>query len=505
MKAKISAFDRFALALSPRWGLNRIRSRMAAEILARHYEAASGSRRTTGWPRSGADANSANGPALQTLRAHARDLDRNNAWARNSIRVVCDNTVGWGIRPKALGNESPNIAELWKRWGETTECDADGRLDFYGLQHLMLRTVVKSGEVLVRRRRRRAEDGLTIPLQLQVLEPDFLDATRDSPSSDSGGPIIQGVEFDKLGRRSAYWLFSQHPGSGLLGTTAASHPVPAEDVAHIYRIDRPGQVRGVSWLAAAIVNLKDFDEFEDASLMRAKIAACFVAFVTDVDASGSPLGQADAADPSVESFEPGMIKQLKPGQEVSFGTPPTLTDDGFSERTLRRISAAIGVTYEDLTGDYSQVNFSSARMARLAHWSHVNDWRWNMLVPQGCDVAWGWAMEAAMLAGLIESAPRAAWTPPPMPMLEPDKEGLALQRLVRVGAKTPDEMVREQGYDPDEHWAEYSASFKKLDQLGIVLDSDPRKTTQNGQVQQEAGSKPSNGAAAVAPPSDDGT
>jgi lambda family phage portal protein len=477
--------DRFALAVSPSWGANRVRARVIAQTLARHYEAASVGRRTSNWHRSSGDANTANGPALHMLRALARDLVRNNSWARNGLRVIANNTVGWGIAAKPVG-ASPEIAEAWRRWAESQQCDSEGRLNFYGIQSLAMRTIAESGEVLIRRRPRRAEDGLAIPLQLQVLEPDFLDTSKDGIIGQSGGPIVQGVEFDKLGKRAAYWLFDQHPGSSF--GASASKRVPASSILHVFFAERPGQVRGVSWLASAILNLKDFDEYEDASLMRQKIAACFAAFVTDVDGAGTTVGEANDQDPLVETLEPGLVSYLPPGRNISFANPPVAGDDGFSVRTLRRIAAGLGVTYEDMTGDFSQVNFSSARMGRLKHWSHVEDWRWNMLIPQLCDGVWGWAMEAAMVAGLASQAPAVEWTAPPKPMLEPDREGLALTRLVRAGAMTFDEMVRERGYDPDTHWSEYANGMKRLDELGIWLDSDVRRTSQAGLAQGRAGS-----------------
>jgi capsid protein len=154
---------------------------------------------------------------------------------------------------------------------------------------------------------------------------------------------------------------------------------------------------------------------------------------------------------------------------------------------LRRIAATIGVTYEDLTGDYSQVNFSSARMARMAHWANVHDWRWNMLIPQLCRGVWGWAMElSAGLEGWTET-PGAEWSPPPMPMLEPDKEGLAYSRLVRSGAMTLYQAIRERGEDPASHLAEIAEGNAKLDELGIWLDSDPRRTSAAGLTQARPG------------------
>jgi capsid protein len=223
------------------------------------------------------------------------------------------------------------------------------------------------------------------------------------------------------------------------------------------------------------------------------------ALVTDIDGSNPAIGIGGTdqnTGNAIDSFEPGMIIPLQPGKSVTVANPPAANDhQAYSATSLRGVAAGLGVTYEDLTSDYSQVNFSSARMARIAHYGDVNDWRWNMLIPQFCAPAWDYMLQALILAGEdVEDSP-AEWTPPPVPMIDPDKEGQSIMRMVRSGAMTPDEMVREQGYDPDLHWAEFAASMKRLDKLGIVIDSDPRHTTGQGQAQAPAKSEP-----AAAPP-----
>jgi hypothetical protein len=122
------------------------------------------------------------------------------------------------------------------------------------------------------------EDGLPVPFQLQVLEPDHLDNGKTEDMAD-GGYILQGIEFDALGRRRAYWLFPVHPGE-TRGRSLASRPVPARQVLHLFERLRPGQVRGVPWFAPVILKLRDLDDYDDAELMRKKIEACFAAFVT---------------------------------------------------------------------------------------------------------------------------------------------------------------------------------------------------------------------------------
>lgn len=484
MPPSTSWLDRAIGFLAPQVALRRLRARTAHDQLARvfrHYEGAATGRRTQNWYRVTTDANAAIGPSLAYLRNAARDLVRNNPYAESALSTIVDHTVGWGIVAS-----TPHA--VWEQWTTTTAIDADGRHDLAGLEKLVMRTVVESGEVLVRRRARRLEDGFPLPVQLQVLEPDFLDTTKDTASLPNGGQIVQGVEFDALGRRAAYWLYRSHPGSTVSVTSTtfsgASSRIPASDVIHIFKASRPGQVRGPSWFAPVLLRFKDFDEFEDATLMKQKIAACLAVITSDVDGSAQPLGTADDTEsPAVDSLEPGMIMNVPPGRDITVVQPPAVTDyQNFSKTTLRAIATGLGVSYEDMTGDYEGLPFSAARMSRLRHLAHVDDWRWRLLVPQFLNPVWGWAMEAADLMGLT-IAPATEWTVPPLPMIEPDKEGLAIQRNIRTGITTLSEEIRARGYNRDQFLDELQEDFKELDRRGLVLDCDPRKMTQAGQAQ----------------------
>lgn len=474
----ISGWDRFLMNVAPKWAMNRVRAKLAV----RNYEAASTGNRTSGWNRNSGDANAVLGRNITEIRMHARDLVRNNAWARRGVSVIANNTVGWGIVPKPVTDDAAAAAAIndaWSAWANSLECDAGGDLTFYGIQRSVMAQVAEAGEVLVRRI---LDKKAEFPLRLQLLEADFLDSSKDAPT-DSGGIIVQGVELDKRGKRVAYWLFPQHPGS--VRSAPKSERVPASEIIPVFRQDRPGQSRGMSWLAPVILTLKDLDEYEDATLVRQKVAAMFAAWVTKTE--DGMIGEPDATDSTVEEFGPGTISYLQPGETVEFSTPPVVSDfDAFTSANLRKVSQGLGVTFEDLTGDYSRVNFSSARMARLAHWTNIHDWRFNMLIPKLCDGVWAWFMEALALTEGAEFY-RASWTCPPMPMLEPDKEGLAYSRLVRAGVMTLSAVIREQGGDPVTHLDEYAADLKLLDSRGIKLDSDVRAVSQAGLTQVRAG------------------
>jgi lambda family phage portal protein len=493
---KLNWIDRAVGYFAPRRELRRLQARAALELARRHYEGAGTGRRTQGWRRSSGDANAVLGPALSRLRENARDLVRNNPYAESALSTIANHTVGYGIQAR------PNPANAsalgaWKAWAESTACDADGRHDFYGLQKLIMRTVAESGEVLVRRRLRRPEDGLPLPLQLQVLDPDFLDTSKDSALTNTGGRrIIQGVEYDGIGRRVAYWLFPEHPGS-VLSTARQSEPVPAESILHIFRSIRPGQVRGGSWFAPVLLRFKDFDEFEDATLMKQKIAACLAVITSDTEGSSTGLGTVDdTADPPIDSLEPGAILNVTPGRSVDIVQPPTVREyPDYTKNVLRAIGTGLGIPYEDLTGDYAEMNFSSARASHIKHWQgSVDEWRWQMLIPQFCNPAWAWAMEVAVVMRQVTGAvPRAEWSPPPIPMVDPVNEGLAYQRNIRTGIQSLSEVIRERGYDPKTLLEEMAADNELLDKLKLILDSDPRRMTQAGQAQAPLG-EPTRGA-----------
>ena len=143
-------------------------------------------------------------------------------------------------------------------------------------------------------------------------------------------------------------------------------------------------------------------------------------------------------------------------------------------------------------------------MSRIKHWARVEDWRWGMLVPQLCDPVWKWALDAAAIVDAKIPAGVAIpveWTAPAMPMIEPDREGLAYARNIRAGIQTLSEAIRERGYDPERMLTEYANDLKLLDKLGLLLDSDGRVMTQAGQLQGKAAPKaPPPAPAPAAPP-----
>lgn len=453
--------------ISPRQGFKRARYRAALDHL-RSYEGATAGRRSTGWNTSASSANADIAKDAKRLRENSRDLLKNNGYALRAISSLVANAIGTGI----YANVGP-YQSLWDRWVD--ECDADGDRDFFGLQELVARSAFESGEVFVRLRQRREEDGLSVPLQLQVLEADYLDTTK-SQTLPNGGFILQGIEVDALGRRAAYWMFPQHPGeSGLFQRELKSRRIPATSVLHVYEKTRPGQMRGVPRLAAAIVRLKDLADYEDAELVRKKIEACLAGFVTTSDESLT-LGTKRTEQGTgrrIEQFEPGMIEYLQPGEAVTFNTPSKSDGyGGYTQTQLRAIAASIGVTYEQMTGDLSMVNYSSMRAGLVEFRRMVQSWQWLTFIPQLCRPTFDAFKEQADISGRgLRQEVIAKWTPPKWEYVNPAEDVKSSKEAVMGGLKSLSECIREQGYEPMSVFTEISEERKQMQALGITVDT----------------------------------
>lgn len=315
--------------------------------LANHaYEGARFGRRLATWGTSPAGPNNAIFSSLNTLRARARELVRNDPQIDGGLDTLVANLVGAGITPRwQIGdsNLKAQIQELWSDW--VKEADADGVCDFHGLQALAARSMIEGGEVFIRFRARRIEDGLSVPLQLQVLEGDHLDESYHTVAPN-GNDIRMGIEFDRIGRRVAYHLFREHPGENFFTANASERVrIPTSQILHIYRPLRAGQKRGRSWLASVITTIHELNQFNDAELVRKKTAAMFGGFITEPpgeETGVSPLGKPaddDSEGRDVVAIEPGTFPILPPGiawrgHRSLFGNQPVPRPKGSASAEL---------------------------------------------------------------------------------------------------------------------------------------------------------------------------
>lgn len=496
-------FDRVIGWFSPRSLLQRKRARLWNAHLARKYEGADAGRRTKGWNTNNLSANAEIAIAQRRIRDRARDLVRNNPYAARGVQAITNNVVGRGILTNIkldtraeVSTKEKRINRIWKLWTQTPAVDYDEVSDFPSIQRLCMRAVVESGEVFVRRRpasRRKmvAPDGrkIDIPMtQLQILESDFLATDKNFSRLSNGNRLVQGIELDaNTGKRVAYHFYKEHPGGNTLvpASRFTTTRIPASEILHLYRIDRPGQLRGMSWLADIMLRLRDFDLYEDAQLKRQQCAAMFTAFVHDLEGLDEIEEEAEETELG-EKMEPGLIEMLPPGKDIKLSDPPGA--DNYKEYTsvvLRSIAAGLGISYEVMTGDLSDVNFSSARMGWLEMQRNIDTWRANIMINQFLRGVFSWfQQDMAVLGQNIDSA-RAIHTPPRREMIDPVKETQALKDAVRSGFKTISDAVSELGKDPDTHFTELAQDNQTLDDNNLILDTDPRKINKTGSKQKE--------------------
>jgi lambda family phage portal protein len=445
------------------------------------YDGAGHGRRLGNWYPSSSSINALLASSLSTLRTRSHDLVRKNPYAANAVDSIVSNCIGTGIKPQSKAKDSEfrkKIQQLWLRW--TDEADAAGLCDFYGLQSLVLRSIIESGECFVRMKIDKS--NATVPLKLQILESEHLDSSKDG-ALPNGNVVRSGIEFDKSGKRVAYYLYREHPGeSSLLSNlNIDSVRIPAKEILHIYKPLRPGQIRGEPWLSNVLLKLHELDQYEDAELVRKKTAAMFAGFVTRLDPDSEIFNeQSNSEGESLAGLEPGTMQLLNPGEDVKFSSPADVgsTYEAFIKQQLRAISVGLGITYEQLTGDLSGVNYSSIRAGLVEFRRKCGALQHNLIVFQLCRPVWMRWMELAILSDAVEipSDPTFSlvkWISQGFAWVDPQKEQRAQMNAVRCGFKSRAEVVSELGYDIEEIDAEIAADNERAKKLGLIFDSIP--------------------------------
>lgn len=493
-----NVLDRVIGWISPSAELSRLKARARVDAVAaggrREYAGATAGRRAGEWIRGGHDATAEARSAAKRLRESARSLVRDNSYAGLALEVWESHAAPIAARaqvdataPEAARAANEAIDLAWYEWSR--RADFNGLTDFNGLQCLIVRAIKQDGGILVRRWNAPARMRMQVPFQLQLLELDYLDDTRDRYLSDSGGFIRGGIEFDADGRRVAYWIFREHPGSDKPFTRLAepSVRVPADQILHIFEPLRAGQQLGASSYASVILRTRDIDGYEEAELVRKQTEACIAAFVEDAnpDTTETPTVGASVVDSNgdvVETFRPGMIPYLPPGRTVRFNQPSAT--GGFADylRTQHRgMAAGLGVPYELMTGDLSQVSFISGRMGLLSFRKMVRKLQNKVLIPQLLDPVWAWFVQYGQATQAIpDTRVWAKWVPPRWESIQPLEDAQADLTDMRSGARTFAQVVTERGGDPADQLREIAENNALMDELEIVLDSDPRNRTKTG-------------------------
>lgn len=478
----------------------------------RIYHAARQGRLTAGWGgnthNNSADAELSS--SLTTLRSRSRSLIRDNSYAKRAKRIVQDNVVGTGIGMQAsvkstrgtkLKRVNQEIEELFDYWGAAEFCHIGGRINFQAMERQLIGQVFEAGDVFIRLHPV-AAPGSPVPLQLELIEGERVADEYQAPflNPRPGNTVRMGVEMDEHHRPVAYHIRKLHPGNLTFpgAETDKVERVPAEDIIHLSLIDRWPQTRGEPWLHAVARRMNDVDGYSEAEIIRARTQALTNTAIETPQATTS-LGTEVEDDGSVTmALEPGIVKRLKPGEKLAHGesTSPNSALDPFMRYMLREIAAGVGVSYESLSRDYSQSNYSSARLALLDDrdlWRVLQGW----FIKEFRQRIHRVFMRQAVLARALSSVSVEAWAsdmvrysavrfkPRGWAWIDPQKEVQAYREAVNASFTTVGEVLAQggTGLDLEDLLEQRKEELDMMAEYGLVFETSPEFYTQQGKQQ----------------------
>ena len=406
---------------------------------------------------------------LPLVNARAKHLTRNNRHAKTAALNVPTDIVGSGIHP-TLPEEQ---ATVWKKWaGRRRRINTSKRLNWHGLQWLIVRSVMVTGESFVVMRRRRMSDLRdSVPLSVEIFDADGL---SDAPARGMRGRATfdQGREVGPNGRVLA-WHFRVDAGF-----RDRYIRVPASDVVHVYDPDDCAGRRGISWFSPVVIDLNELAGYQDSTAVRNHLHSKLTVITSDPNLNTMASGSGMLPD-----LEPGARVTVEPGRTVEAFTPPPNRDyRDFVKVNRDEIAMCLGAVPEDLSGDYRGMSWTVARASYLKHWTRNAGHRDRWLRPALEDIYdWAqWAMGGPSSGWL--DADDMDWRMPVKTAIDPDREGIANLRLVRAGFRSWSDIVKDSGRDPEKLMLEIAAEREKLEGLKIVVDSDPSKVSMTGQM-----------------------
>lgn len=396
-----------------------------------------------------------------------------NPFARKAMNALLNSVVGWGIKGVPAGSKS--LKATWAAWIKV--CDFYGRLDLYGLQELWARCMFRDGDVFIVSRFMKDTTG--IPLRLQTFDKGML------ATGKFGGNISGGIEYDADGRPSAYHFYRVRPGKlGFVGETVR---FPADEVVHLFHAEYVGQIEGISIYESVVKRLGDVEEGIEAEVVKNNIAACMVGYRyrpadanPDEDGSiGIPVDDDSISLPS-EEMVPGMVETLPAGEEIAFSNPPQAGSISDLARIALLASAAgVGTTYEQMTGDLSNVNFSSYRAGRLEFNRTVGRVQFLTFIPVALDRVWAWFLKAGIDFGRLPNKQvPITWTPPPIESIDRLGDAEADVLEMEAGLESRANLLAGRGYDEDEMIEQIAAGRKKAAADKLTFKGDLTDTGQ---------------------------
>lgn len=432
---------------------------------------------------------------LDKLRARSRDLCQNNDYARRFLGMVAANVVGGqGVILQARIYDGPGtpdegangaVERAYADWCRMGVCDVTGRLSFVDVQNLAVAACARDGEALIRIVRG-SSAGNAYGFALQVLDADRIDTQLVRAPENGRNEIKMGVELNAFGRPVAYWLRPYHPGEMWFaaGSQVGSHTrVPADEVIHLFRPERPEQVRGLPWMHAAMLRLNHLGAYEEAAVIAARVGASKMGFFTTPDGAAAGEDGEDEEDVPFTEVEPGAFGILPQGVEFAPFNPdyPHQMFEQFVKANLRGIASGMGVAYHALANDLTSVSFSSIRSGTLEErdqWMAIQKWFVDGLL-EAVFTEW---LRSALAFGQVrlengstlsvaklDKFAAHAWQPRRWQWVDPMKDMEANVLAVREGLKSRQQVCAELGQDFEDVLDQLQREEEMVAQRGLKL------------------------------------
>lgn len=494
----VNWLDRCIGYVSPSWGYRRHAWRNA---MRGFYDAGSGDRLNAGWTPVNASAEQTDAPQRDIIRARARDLERNSDIAEAIIGPLERNVVGTGIKVQAKvtksdGSEDDDlntqIEDLWEEWCRPMNCDVSGQQSFAEMQAMAMRRLEVDGGILFVKAY--TKDGV-VPFSLQPREVDELDTSVNSLPGIGRNRVWCGIELDDHNKPVAYWLKKYTPDGFWTGK---SERIEAQRIIFLWRKTRPTQIREMSPLARTATRVRDVNEFIEAVSVKERILACLSVFIKKQVPSGVGRGaRIDSKSGYLEkTISPGMIQELQPGEDIAAVAPSGQASNSkdFVTTQQRLAGSGQGLSYEAVSRDMSQVNYSSARQGLLEDQRTYGMWQ-QFLIEHFCKEVYTEFMISAMLANQLKIANfwqdkrrylKHVWIPPGWSWIDPLKEVAANEKALNTGQDTLARISAERGEDWRNVLKQRAKEIKMAKDLGIDLTGGAK----NAGSKQTAGGQP---------------
>ena len=443
---------------SPEAGARREAWRRNLEEM-RNYDAGNFDRLNAGWLAYNQSAEQTDRYSRDTVRARARDLERNSDMANSVIGAYKRNIVGLGVTLQArTPSEKLNdtIEAAWAEWCKRKNCDVTETQSFSQLTRMAVARKRVDGGILFKKC---YLSGGVVPFRLQALEVDELDTSAMVPHT-KGNRIIGGIEYNSYNKPMGYWI-KQYSIDGFSNIQPVY--VRAKDMIFIFTKRRPSQIREMSDLSPTATRIRDANEFMTAVSVKERIAACLSVFIKKtIPTTGIGRGVQQQGGPQIsyegKSIAPGMIKELNAGDEIQVVNPTGQATDAasFVKQQQRLIGAGQGLSYEATSRDMSQSNYSSARQGIIEdEQTYAED---RELFDEFRDEVYETFVISGVLCGLFDIPDfwdpekkkkylSHKWIAAPKKWIDPLKEVQAMKIAVQTGQKTFQQAAAESGRD----------------------------------------------------------